>query len=1119
MKERTFFNIIILFTFSTLTGCFGSIDSAALLRPEGEKSSFKISLGENQNPIANILPIQWKLEFDERISTEVDIADIISFNTSGVEFVIEETEDRKTFLVTAYEAPFTTLSLNINATNLESAETGKVFSNTPQQSQNIELKQPFINKGSKYHSSIKPQQEISRLSYVGVQDGYTILRNKNIQYIRTKGTPKTTSYLKNIKTKVNQEYNGVYYFAENDINDGGITKIYKASDEYSEDRELVYNFNVVKAHRKGRHSLSYSSSFTNFFYSFKGITLFIALHTDGYLYLWTTDGTTAGTNRIFQLPELVTSNTYINYSFVFDDGVDLYFSVDTSEEGNNWYVTDGTAAGSAYLGDFVPGTGDHVMTNSINVVLGNTFLYSGSNGSVISCYTLKNRVIAVLSGTTCGHKTGTPIIYGDNKVFWTTSPYSFFSFDGTNLINENSTTEPIEHFFTLENGTFIGVGQGKIYSFDKASGNFTEVIDYDSVYPTEARFGDAFHFKNKIYIPADDGGGTGVELRSFYLDGSHSTVADLNTGAEDAFPSTFIGNVVGDYLYFYYIDASEKWNIAKVDENNNVTSIPIDGEISINTSNIPSPAFWGNGNEVFFTASNAKHSHELFRLLPTNSLELLMNTNLNNTNISSSYHTKSGTNFSMFVLSSANVGKDLWRFNSATNNLDNFTDPGSTTGDSVSSMIYLSKITQRWFYSVIQTDNSYKLYITDGNTKTEITGFDSSNPPSGFRFMGETKDYYYVESREGSPVKDKVYSIRKSDYLSTLISEAVSLGIGNSSWRSYDFDFNTNELLFSGPNRNPYLTDGTLVGTNSIGPSDGSLVIDSSIASAKILNGKYVIFDLFDDDFYLLDPADTENPTSIKSLVGGYTNPRIMPNSVRIAQDVVYFQILDGVSLKGEYYSFDGTNVEKVFDETTGLGNDYGPTYFTIFSQLDFSLYRSYMGSWIQGALGSYFSPDGTAANSTASTIPYNSIECYEDYELCTYFTSTNFIVADFKLVPTADWGTVPGGPKTFLGYDGLFAAVYNDSDQLVCLQNSSSSIINVAGETFSLVAKRGSGKFLLKRTEDSILNYYNLDCSDGSSLTKVMALDEPGVLPSLETYVNDYLVLEIGSKIYSVSL
>ena len=103
---------------------------------------------------------------------------------------------------------------------------------------------------------------------------------------------------------MNQEYNGVYYFAENDINDGGITKIYKASDEYSEDRELVYNFNVVKAHRKGRHSLSYSSSFTNFFYSFKGITLFIALHTDGYLYLWTTDGTTAGTNRIFQLPEL-----------------------------------------------------------------------------------------------------------------------------------------------------------------------------------------------------------------------------------------------------------------------------------------------------------------------------------------------------------------------------------------------------------------------------------------------------------------------------------------------------------------------------------------------------------------------------------------------------------------------------------------------------------------------------------------------------------------------------------------------------------------------------------------------------------------------------------------------
>ena len=177
------------------------------------------------------------------------------------------------------------------------------------------------------------------------------------------------------------------------------------------------------------------------------------------------------------------------------------------------------------------------------------------------------------------------------------------------------------------------------------------------------------------------------------------------------------------------------------------------------------------------------------------------------------------------------------------------------------------------------------------------------------------------------------------------------------------------------------------------------------------------------------------------------------------------------------------------------------------------------MGSWIQGALGSYFSPDGTAANSTASTIPYNSIECYEDYEHCTYFTSTNFIVADFKLVPTADWGTVPGGPKTFLGYDGLFAAVYNDSDQLVCLQNSSSSIINAAGETFSLVAKRGSGKFLLKRTEDSILNYYNLDCSDGSSLTKVMALDEPGVLPSLETYVNDYLVLEIGSKIYSVGL
>jgi ELWxxDGT repeat protein len=125
---------------------------------------------------------------------------------------------------------------------------------------------------------------------------------------------------------------------------------------------------------------SFADGSTNGYYPFQQFrtlvkdNFYFSASINGANSIWKTDGTLAGTQKVFE-----------NYSFIKElalAGDNLYFSMDDNENGVELWKTDGTAAGTAMVEDLYSGEDDFGTKNSSNpsslTLLGNDLYFSAN---------------------------------------------------------------------------------------------------------------------------------------------------------------------------------------------------------------------------------------------------------------------------------------------------------------------------------------------------------------------------------------------------------------------------------------------------------------------------------------------------------------------------------------------------------------------------------------------------------------------------------------------------------------------------------------------------------------------------------------------------------------------
>ena len=263
--------------------------------------------------------------------------------------------------------------------------------------------------------------------------------------------------------------------------------------------------------------------------------------------IFVSDGTAEGTQLLVDLNPGFYDNNYgppIPKSFNPNNFIEfnnkLYFSANDGENGNELFVSDGTAEGTQLLVDLNPGLSDYGFANSSNpsslVEFNGKLYFSADDGE-------SGRELFVSDGTAEGTQLlvdlnsgvddsnyGSPLPAGSN-------PGSLVELNGKLYFSAND-GESGNNLFVSDGtaeGTQLLVDLSPSSSYDY---NF-EPNPYEPF--------DLVKFENKLYFAAN--GESGNEL--FVTDGTRDgtqLVADINIGSGGSYPSGF--SVVGDELFF-----------------------------------------------------------------------------------------------------------------------------------------------------------------------------------------------------------------------------------------------------------------------------------------------------------------------------------------------------------------------------------------------------------------------------------------------------------------------------------------------------------------------------------------------------------------------------------------
>ena len=190
------------------------------------------------------------------------------------------------------------------------------------------------------------------------------------------------------------EFNGKLYFTANDGENGRELWV---SDGTAEGTELLVD---IRPGSDG-YSYSYSSNADNLT-EFNDKLYFTANDGENGNELWVSDGTAGGTQLAVDIVPGNNSSYADNLTVIKDK---LYFTADDGENGNELWVSDGTAAGTQLVADIYPGSDDSSFVYSSNpsyLTVVDDQLFFGANDGVNGNELFKLTVddsINIISGT------------------------------------------------------------------------------------------------------------------------------------------------------------------------------------------------------------------------------------------------------------------------------------------------------------------------------------------------------------------------------------------------------------------------------------------------------------------------------------------------------------------------------------------------------------------------------------------------------------------------------------------------------------------------------------------------------------------------------------------------
>ena len=673
--------------------------------------------------------------------------------------------------------------------------------------------------------------------------------------------------------------------------------------------------------------------------------------------LWSSDGTTAGTNIVKDIMSGANSSSPSNLACVNNL---LVFSASNSTNGYEPWVSDGTSAGTVMLRDIY--TGASASSPGSMTAVGGKAYFSANDGTN-----------GVELWSTDGTSAGTVLVKNINAGAANSSPTGFTGMGG-------------KVYFTATDSR-----GGELWVTDGTTVGTLLVSDINQTAPgASSTPKDMYAWNGNLYFDADNG----VIGREFWKsDGTNSgtvLIKDMFPGISDMLDTSnnaanvpyFAGTSAG--LFFTAnspVYAQEMWIS---DGTTAGTRIVVDAKSGPGSSYARNAVAF-NG-KIFFSASSAYYGQELWTTdLSTNTQQMIdiypgapsgMKTD-------NQHNMVVFNNKLFFSARNTTNGYELWTTDGTVDGtsqlVDIYAGNSGTNAANFSGPRFLTVCNNKLFFNGF-SNGGYELYVSDGTAAGTVIVKDLSistgSDPQNLTCMNNTlyftaDDSYYWQSISGT-VGRELYKTDGTSAGTTLISDintsAMTFGYGYSGTNGSNPSYLTvvnNKLYFSATNTTNenelYYTDGTTVTKIDVYPGASS---SSPVYLVNYNNNLY---------FRATTTAAGLDMHKLDGTTQAITAVDVSPGSAsfNFNQPVVMGGLL-WFAANGEMYTSDGTAANTgIFEDLLPGGNSNPDWLVSLGSVIMYLTYDSVLGSQPRYIVGNaIYTISFNGNSSTSGTAP-----------------------------------------------------------------------------------------------------------------------------------------------------
>ncbi len=629
--------------------------------------------------------------------------------------------------------------------------------------------------------------------------------------------------------------------------------------------------------------------------------------------VWRSDGTAAGT---YPLRDFVPGPQGISFSPLMERIGDLaYFVAEVPSQGSQLWVTDGTPGGTRVVSDLSAGVS--LTTPTSLVAVGSTLFFTAFTSS-------SGRELWKTDGTAAGTVQVADIF-----------PGSFSSTPG-NLVNLNGTL-----LFSATGST----GGAELWRSDGTSAGTQLVLDINSggssSSPSSLRV-----VGNQVFFTATTAANGSELWKTNGTTAGTTLVRDIVPGTSGSFVSNMIAN--GSVLYFTAITAEEGTELWRSDGTTIGTTLVKDIEPG-SSNGLLSPSFTVFNGELYFAAITFTEGIELWKSDGTSvGTVLIKDIAVGGASSSSPALFRVSGGILYFVATSPEGGRELWKTDGTNAGTVQVRD--IFVGTSSSSPIALMDLNGLVLFTADDGATGRELWRSQGTAPTtfplgDLAAGTAAASPSSLRNIDGTLFFAATDSTSGTELwrsgGTTASTTRIKDIISGLTSSSPT-GIAPQGAKAI-FAASATGIA---ADQEPHVSDGTSAGTFLL----ADIVTTSGQGSSPTgftSVGNKTVFSATNNSTFGSEPWVTDGTTSGTSLLLDINQgiPGSSPTGFFAFKGKIYFRAQE--SLGAELWVTDGTTAgtRLVKDIAPGLSSSSPANFAVMNGELYFSANRTEVGT------------------------------------------------------------------------------------------------------------------------------------------------------------------------------